>query len=680
MRQYISLHVLEGKKYYPEKHHDAAFVSNYELKLSKDLSVLSRYDDNTLKNLSHALGLSVAELSIPATHITQLEPKERHDLLLLALHSWFTALGVNNPTVVTFEDFHWADPSTLEVLEWFIKQVGYDVFSEVAPKEGCGMVVILLARPELDTRWELCKSWPGEKITLHTLGDTPVADLARNFLQGTVSEEIVRFIVKQAGGNPYHVEELIKYLLETKSIVMVPEPPAVAGSPQPHGRWKIQAGLQLERQVPLTLSGVLGARFDSLPPPHRQVLTGASVIGRTFWENLVSLMIRKVITNELELLKRRELVFGRAYSEMPGDNEYVFKHALFREVVYNRLTKKDRLRYHRTVIEILDRILTGPTRSSLLALKAWHQENSGIIPVAMVTYTQAAEKALAEGSPEDGLLYLEKSIAFLSDPMELPDQEQKKLLPVLMDRKGDILQLMGRYELAAAAFASAIEHSMDKTLQASCTRKKANILATMGDLSGARQTFEAALILADGQPLEQVRILNDLSYFEAKVQSKHEEAQRYCDQALHQMESLFPVLKNNRNVMSPETLTKQIPREALMVLANTFNRVGIVSTCRGDLERGIEFCQKDLDLSHEIGDQKGISRASGNIGVVSFYQGDLDQALKYNLYGQALSLAQQTEHAHDTLMKAHDLARKHGLGLLDRQIESTMKRLSTCGF
>jgi predicted ATPase len=161
-------------------------------------------------------------------------------------------------------------------------------------------------------------------------------------------------IVTQAEGNPFHIEELIKMLLDEGVIVRGPDAEA---------QWRVRVEVLDVVHVPSTLLGVLQARLDGLPASEREVLQRASIIGRQFWDTAVdylhgtqSVDQAVVVNDALLALRGRELVFRRERSAFDGAQEYLFKHALLREVTYESVLKRLRRTYHQRAAEWLIQI------------------------------------------------------------------------------------------------------------------------------------------------------------------------------------------------------------------------------------------------------------------------------------------------------------------------------------
>jgi len=653
MRQYVSLRVLKGK-FVPGMGaaHDPGFVQEVVERIKRDLAVPGRYSPLTLENMAHLLCLSILEMSIPDARVAHLGPKERHDALRNALCTWLAALGRNYPAVLVFEDMQWSDATTREVTEHFLNLTSEGLFGGPPTSlSGRGLLVLALARSGIRERWSFTQAWPSDTLSLDTLSATQVAQLTQLSLKGKLPAGIADFIARQSGGNPLYSEELIRYLLEAD--ILTPGPAGKAPG------WRLAPGVSLAGNVPMTLNGVLGARVDTLPANTRQVLSQASVIGQTFWERLIERMVRRVVHRELETLEQRDLVYGQSASELENDHEYVFKHALMREVVYSRLTHKDRKQMHRLVADILSSMRGEKTRSTLLALIAWHQAEAGALAEARHSYSQAGEQAFAEGMPEDAVGYLDEAIA-LCEPVQDPSCIELRV------RRADANRLIGRLEAAAADYREAIAAAADERTLARCTRMLAIVHDIQGDAPAARKTFKQALEFAAAYPLERVRILCRLAFLEAVTGNNYDEAERLVLRAHDLILSQYPELKLPAAEGHGQN-TQPIPDRVRAVFADTLHYCAVVFKERHDLEQALDFAKQSLALSEAMDNKLGVMNAANDLGLVYHYQGDLDQALAY--YRQSLATCEAIGHKRGIAAASSNIAMIFRLrGELDRAL------------
>ena len=141
-------------------------------------------------------------------------------------------------------------------------------------------------------------------------------------------------ILARAEGNPFFLEEIVRQLVDNRSVWLE------------GGRWRA-AGDITQVEIPDTVQGVLAARIDLLDPPDRRVLQAAAVVGRIFWPGAVGQLLNgggDRVPEALVTLEERDLVRSRLSSALGEEPEYIFKHVLTRDVAYDTLPRRDRRR------------------------------------------------------------------------------------------------------------------------------------------------------------------------------------------------------------------------------------------------------------------------------------------------------------------------------------------------
>jgi oligopeptide transport system substrate-binding protein len=274
------------------------------------------------------------------------------------------------------------------------------------------MMVLCMTRPPL---FERRPSW-GEGEDFHTqINLKPLSRRASRSLVGEIlqkADEIPAalrdMIVEGAEGNPFYVEELVRMLIEDGVI----EPGEES--------WRIEEK-QLEKvRVPPTLTGVIQARLDSLPSEEKSLLQRASVVGRLFWDRAVAELSSdendSFNKDELNLLlsavRSRELVFRRERSTFSETEEYIFKHALLRDVTYETVLLKQRKVYHGQVAAWLE-VAAGERIDEYLGLIARHYELAEDHVNAVKYLQRAGDRARLAYAHQEAVDYYQRALAIL---------------------------------------------------------------------------------------------------------------------------------------------------------------------------------------------------------------------------------------------------------------------------
>jgi class 3 adenylate cyclase/tetratricopeptide (TPR) repeat protein len=259
-------------------------------------------------------------------------------------------LTSERPVVLLIEDAHWAEDQLCDLVDTLVAQVS-------GP-----LLLLITARPELLDRRP---AWGGAwgRTSAMRLDALPPADTGRlldELLGAEVPEAIRGLVVERAEGNPFFVEELIATLID-RGVLQ-----------RDSGSWRF-GQLPAGFTVPDSVQAVLAARIDLLPDPEKEALQAAAVIGRTFWTGPMYELVRGAHP-DIGLLEDRQFVRRHPTSTLPGEREYVIKHALTREVAYGSLPRARRARLHADFAAWLDRRMDG--RDELAPFLAHHYANA----------------------------------------------------------------------------------------------------------------------------------------------------------------------------------------------------------------------------------------------------------------------------------------------------------------
>ena len=260
--------------------------------------------------LGHSAGLMVSR------ELAGLPVGQRQDELVNGWRRYLGVLTRAGPVVVWIEDLHWADGEVVQLLDRLT--LGAEM----------PLLVVATARPELAAQGGLRPGGDRFFLTLDALDDGTARALARHAGSADAAG------IERAEGNPLYVIELAR-----------------------------ARSLGIARDVPLTLTGVIGARLEELPAPDQELLQCAAVVGETFAARDVALLSGRApgeVAGALERLAER-----RYLQSAPGG--YRFHHALVRDVAYGRLTTADRMRLHARYA----RDGVGPEDVELLAHHLW---------------------------------------------------------------------------------------------------------------------------------------------------------------------------------------------------------------------------------------------------------------------------------------------------------------------
>jgi class 3 adenylate cyclase len=286
-------------------------------------------------------------------------PVTDRDVLFLSVRRFVEALGGEQPTVLGFEDSHWAEPSLLDLIEFLAARV------RDAP-----VLFVNSARPELFDRRP---GWGGglsayTVLAVDILSDADAEALALHHLAPSENSDLVAERLREAaGGNPLFIEELAASLAE--------------GATDP------------ARALPSSVKAIIASRLDALSPTERRVLLDASVVGKTFWRGfLAELGGLENLDEALDSLERRGLIRRQRASRIEGDVELSFKHLLTREVAYATLSRSARRAGHEAVARFTEATV-GERLGDMAAILGHHWREAGEPERAIEYFRAAAEHA-----------------------------------------------------------------------------------------------------------------------------------------------------------------------------------------------------------------------------------------------------------------------------------------------
>jgi class 3 adenylate cyclase len=328
---------------------DPAGVAQRRLR-QKVEAVLRRVgaDQAAIDHTVYALAFT-AGITIPGNPLDNIRPSAVQLELSMAWPRFISAYAATGPVILVLEDLHWASERMVEMTERLLAR-------STGP-----VLLVTTARPELRTAHpEFGESREAVAVfALRTLTTQQSGTLLDEILEGSpVPAALRRDLIGTADGNPFFLEEIIRRLIDGG--VLIREGSA----------WRVSG--TLPAALPDTVLAVLGARIDALPPAQKRALQEAAVIGRVFWEEPVRRAAADAdVTASLLALEAKGLVSVRPTSAIAGELEFIFKHALVRDVAYGSLPRARRARAHADAARWLEEI-AGDRSEEMAELVADH--------------------------------------------------------------------------------------------------------------------------------------------------------------------------------------------------------------------------------------------------------------------------------------------------------------------
>jgi class 3 adenylate cyclase/predicted ATPase len=312
-----------------------------------------------------------------------LSAAQQRRLTLAALLDQLEALAREKPVLMLFEDAHWADASSLEVLDLTVERV-----------RALPVLVMITFRPEYEALWTGLSHVTG--MALNRLAPAEVETLAEHVAGRPLPLEVTAQIVAKTDGVPLFVEELTKAVLEGGLLVAGPQ------------GWRLDGPLP-PFAIPATLQDSLAARLDRLAPVKEIAQIGAA-IGREFSYPLLRAVAGRdepALRAALVQLEEAELLFR---SGMPPDARYTFKHALVQDTAYETLLRSRRQILHRQIADAL-RVEFAAVAAAEPELVAHHLTQAGLDEPAIEWWGKAGDQALRRSAFKEAAAHLGKAIA-----------------------------------------------------------------------------------------------------------------------------------------------------------------------------------------------------------------------------------------------------------------------------
>jgi class 3 adenylate cyclase/tetratricopeptide (TPR) repeat protein len=588
--------------------------------------------------LAASVGLDVPETGLPELPAGQMEAATRR-----AWRSWLRALAGDRPVVLGIEDLQWADDATRDLLAGLQEDATGDTAALAGP-----VTVVTTTRD--------AGAVPAgfETVALTPLAESDAPAVAEAVLDAPVGGELASFLHDQTGGNPYFLEELLRYLRATDLLETTADGYALAGRDAV--------------EVPETLDGLLVGRIDALPPGARETVKGASVVGRRFWTGHLAATLDRDVDRPVGTLTDRGMVTPREESTLPDDEELAFEHDLLRDAAYGLLPESTRVELHGGVATELVDAVDG--EGTVLASRiAHHCEQAEQYGRAVEWYRRAGDGAAETYAGEDAISHYERAITLAREHGVADDATVAGIYAAV----GHVRQKRGAYESALEAVAQGTAAAPEKSrehcrllgvegdvntelsnfeetrnsarkqrelaaeigardLEAKATKQLGLTAEYRGEYDRAREYYERALDVVGetDDPTREAGILDGLGVV-AHRQGEYDRAQEYLGRALG-------ITQDTGNRFSEKAI---------------LNDLGLVAMNRGEYDRAREYYEEALDIAREIGDRRGEAVVVHNLGEIAGDRGAYGRARER--YERSLAIERELGNRHGEAISLRNL-------------------------
>jgi class 3 adenylate cyclase/tetratricopeptide (TPR) repeat protein len=504
-----------------------------------------------------------------------------------AWRRFFEALADLGPTVLVFEDLHWADDGLLDFVDHLVEWV-----------RGVPMLVVATARPEL---LERRPGWGGGKANASTASLSPLSDVQTARLvgllldQAVVDADLQAALLARAGGNPLYAEEYVRMLRDGRSPAQLPE----------------------------TIQGIIAARLDALSVDGKQLIQDAAVVGKVFWAGAIASIgdvDRSLVEDRLHALERKEFIRRDRRSSIATDTEYAFRHVLVRDVAYAQIPRSRRVDKHRRAAEWIDS-LTDDRSVDQAGMVAHHygaalelahasgQDTAMLEAHARRAFREAGERALR-------LSALSSAAQFFARELELTAEDDSGWPDaVLTHAKADLaVRQGGEFPLVPRALDRLLaEGRAERAAEAEVLLAESDWFAGRNDSTFARLAHARELIAGAGASWSTTKVHAETSRF-LMLASRNAEAVEIGRHAL---------------ALAEELDLHELQAHALV-------NIGTARVCLGDSD-GFADLERAFEIASAINSGEAL-RAVGNHASLYGELGDLRRTRE--LYEEVVELSE----------------------------------------
>jgi class 3 adenylate cyclase/tetratricopeptide (TPR) repeat protein len=346
-----------------------------------------------------------------AERVKGIEGEALEKLILKNVRDLITRGTQRAPLVVILEDLHWADTSSIELMESLFR---------LAAKER--IVFINVFRPGYTDSGEriiktIQENYPERyiEIAIQPLDEKQTETLIMNLLNiKGFPHKLKEQIIERAGGNPYFIEEVVRSFIDEGAVVMKGEGFEVTD------RVNVMS-------IPRSINEVLMARIDRLDQKTKDLVKTASVIGRNFFYRILAEVAQTVedMDSRLEYLEEIQLIRERKRME---ELEYLFKHALAQEVAYDSILVQRRKELHKSVADSIEKVFNERLHE-FYGMLAYHYSQAEDLDKAEEYLIKAGEEALKSSASAEALHYCQQALGlYLGKNADKADPEKVAML------------------------------------------------------------------------------------------------------------------------------------------------------------------------------------------------------------------------------------------------------------
>ncbi len=517
-----------------------------------------------------------------------LDAKGRYENTFIALSVLLRCESLRNPLILLIEDAHWLDQDSRAFLPYFTRSLHLDI--------SCPYPIAILATSRLEGEaFPFLGNFPARELTLKGLERRSLEQMALELLGAPVSGALVDFLAQRADGNPFFVEQALRYLQENKLLE------------QQNGLFNIIHSDQVDL-LSTDIQSLLVARLDQLKQEVKNVVQSAAVLGREFEVRLLSKMLDDtLISSAISQAETAEIWMPRT------DAHYSFQHALMRDAAYSMQLRARQRELHTLAVVSIEQLYAGDLSIHYDEL-AYHAERASLNEKARVYLRLAGDAArdyFENAQAED---YYTRALK------RTPETDLEGRYQLLLARE-NVLTIAGKREAVLQdieqlqAIAAALR---DEAKMATARVRRANSLQTGGEYAQVVHLMDAVFESAHARGDDVISLQAAGLLAQASVRLGHySQAVAYCEQGL-----VIARREQNRGVE-----------------AGLLNTLGMIMLEEQNLPASIRYFEQALSIFKETSNLAKLAMPLSNLGMVAGQMGNFDAAWGY--YEEALQLTQK---------------------------------------
>jgi class 3 adenylate cyclase/tetratricopeptide (TPR) repeat protein len=525
--------------------------------------------------------------SLSYSEIEEVSPEHWKTQLHRAIQTVVSALAKRAPTIICLEDLHWADPSFLELLRQLIPELIEQVLFLCAYRP----IISLFNDRHVSTMASFC-----QEISLQDFSSTESEAMIKSLLKiKKIPLDLKQFVHYKIEGNPFYIEEFINSLIESDTLI------------RNNDNWKLAKSIK-EAGVPSNIHGVIADRLDRLEKENKRILQEASVIGRSFFYEILNRITehKKNVDHCLSSLERLDLI--RTKSLQP-DLEYIFKHALTQEVAYSGLLRKERLIIHERIALVIEKLFHDRLAQFYESL-AFHFSRSLSADKAIDYLIKSGRKSYNRFSLKESAEYFKDAYEILSTKSSKTKIDNLLLIDLLLEW-AHVLNNSANYK----AMLDLLNHERD-------------IAESSGDKKrlGLFYAWLAWAFQCSGQPEEGYHI--GLKGLEFGEQIGDEKIIGYTC-------TFLSFICTNLGLLEDAIRYGERTQKSKFVYADqdlfrlSSHAIGIAYAFRGKPKKTEEIGRNLIDYGEKISNHRCLSIGHSIVGYGQMWVGDLQSAIKH---------------------------------------------------